>query len=50
MSCYCEAFIWDVVCCWILLTAKPNHFSTYEISVVSTAYDTIQDMGGLAGV
>lgn len=49
-TCCCEAFVWDMVCCWMLLTGKPKHFSTHEISVAIVACDTIHDMDGLAGV
>lgn len=49
-TCCCEAFIRDVACCLVLLTAKPNHFSLCEISLVSIACDTTHDMDGLAGV
>lgn len=49
-TCCCEAFIWDVFCCWMPLTGKPNHSSTCEISVVIVACDNIHDMDGLSGV
>lgn len=30
-TCCCEAFFfWDVVCCWMLLTAKPNNLNLWN--------------------
>lgn len=48
-TCCCEAFICDVACCLVLLTAKPNHFSLCEISVVSIACDTHSSQHGWFG-